>query len=271
MEGVAGIAHLHQVMRGNPEFERSCRWMTAEVNAAIAGARRAGVKRFLVNDSHGDMRNLLLDELDEKAEVVVGGDKPYSMGAGLDSTFEATFFIGYHAGIGTGMAVMDHSYGGRTIYGLRINGRPQSETTLNAALAGTYGVRTALITGDRTTIEEARRDVGGIEGVPVKEALGRLAARTLTPVEACRRIEEAAHRVSGRLNEAALFTIEPPFTLEIDWMNTAMAESCEQIPMIERTGGRTIRYRTDDYRACYRMLLALLTMAIPYAYQYPRP
>jgi len=75
MEGMAGIGHLPQVMRGTPEYERSCRLMTAETNAAVAGARRAGATRFVVNDSHGDMRNFVLDELDEAVEVISGADK----------------------------------------------------------------------------------------------------------------------------------------------------------------------------------------------------
>src|SRR5207244_2053667 len=101
MEGMAGVVHLHQVMRGMPEYERSCRLMTAETNAAVAGARRAGATRFVVNDSHGDMRNFLLAELDDGVEVVSGADKPDSMGAGLDPTFEVAFFVGYHASGGS--------------------------------------------------------------------------------------------------------------------------------------------------------------------------
>src|SRR5207253_9775825 len=202
MEGMAGVVHLHQVMRGMQEHERSCRLMTAETNAAVAGARRAGAPRFLVNDSHGDMRNLLLDELDDGVELISGADKPFSMGAGLDPTFEVAFFIGYHASAGSERAVMDHTYGGRSTHAVRINGREQSESTLNAALAGSVGVRTALITGDRTTIEQAAADLPGIETVVVKEALGRQAARSLHPLEACRRIEAGAYpayaRRSGR-------------------------------------------------------------------------
>src|SRR6202048_4921500 len=148
MEGMAGIVHLQQVMRGMPEYERSCKLMTAETNAAIAGARRAGATRFVVNDSHGDMRNFVLDELDDGVEVISGADKPYSMGAGLDPRLELALFIGYHASVGTERAIMDHTYGGRTIYALRINGREQWEASLNAALAGSFGVRTGLITGD---------------------------------------------------------------------------------------------------------------------------
>src|SRR5437660_8629210 len=246
MEGMAGIVHLQQVMRGMPEYERSCRLMTAETNAAVAGARRAGATRIVVNDSHGDMRNFLLDELDEGIEIITGADKPYSMGAGLDPTFEVAFFVGYHASVGRERAIMDHTYGGRTVYGLRINGRAQSEATLNAALAGTFGVRIALITGDRTTVEEAARDLSGIEGVVVKEALGRQAARSLHPLEACRRIEQGAHAAYSRRGARPLYRPSGPFMLEIDWMNASMADLSVEIPQVERAGGRTVRYESGD-------------------------
>ena len=271
MEGIAGIVHLNQVMRGMPEYERSCRLMTAETNAAVAGARRAGATRLVVNDSHGDMRNFLLDELDEGVEVISGADKPFSMGAGLDPTFEVAFFVGYHASVGSERAIMDHTYGGRTIYALRINGREQSEATLNAALAGSFGVRTALITGDQATIDEAAAELRGIEGVVVKQALGRQAARSLHPIEACRRIEEGAYRAYTSRAQRPLYQPKGPFVLEVDWMNASMADLCEQIPEVQRAGGRTVRYRATDYQTCYQMLLALLVMATPAAYQYPRP
>jgi D-amino peptidase len=271
MEGMAGIVHLHQVMRGMPEYERSCRLMTAETNAAVAGARRAGATRFVVNDSHGDMRNFLLDELDEGLEVISGADKPFSMGAGLDASFEVAFFVGYHASVGTERAIMDHTYGGRTIYAVRINGREQSEATLNAALAGTFGVRTALITGDQATVDQATSELSGIEGVVVKHALGRQAARSLHPAEACRRIEAGAYRAYAEQAGRPLYQPKGPFTLEIDWMNASMADLCAELPAVERTGGRTVRYRTTDFQTCYQMLLALLVMATPAAYQYPRP
>jgi len=270
MEGMAGIVHLHQVMRGMPEYERSCRLMTAETNAAVAGARRAGATRFVVNDSHGDMRNFVLDELDDGVEVISGADKPFSMGAGLDATFEVAFFVGYHASAGSERAIMDHTYGGRTIYACRINGRAQSETTLNAALAGTFGVRTALVTGDRATIQEAAAELPGVEGVVVKEALGRQAARSLHPVEACRRIEDGAYRAYADQTGRPVYQPKGPFVLEIDWMNASMADLCVQLPGVERAGGRTVRYQTTDFQTCYRMLLALLVMATPAAYQYPR-
>src|SRR2546429_6016101 len=236
MEGMAGIVHLQQVMRGMREYERSCRLMTAETNAAVAGARRAGATRIVVNDSHGDMRNFLLDELDEGVEIITGADKPYSMGAGLDPTFQVAFFVGYHASVGRERAIMDHTYGGRTVYGLRINGREQSEATLNAALAGSFGVPTALITGDQATIDEAVAELPGIAGGVVKEALGRQAARSLHPVEACRRIEAGAYRAYAQQAGRPLYQPKGPLFLQIDWVNARMAHLFPQPPGGEPPG-----------------------------------
>src|SRR6202023_3000430 len=256
MEGMAGIVHLQQVIRGMPEYERSCKLMTAETNAAVAGARRAGATRVVINDSHGDMRNFILDELDdESVEVISGADKPFSMGAGLDPPFEVPFFVGYHASAGTERAIMDHTYGGRTIYALRINGREQSEATLNAALAGTFGVRTALVTGDQATIDEAAAALPGIEGVVVKQALGRQAARSLHPVEACRRIEEGAYRAYAQRAGRPLYRPKGPFTLEIDWMNAGMADLCVQIPDVERAGGGAVPYRAPASQNPHHIVL----------------
>ncbi len=183
----------------------------------------------------------------------------------------AAFFIGYHASVGVQSAIMDHTYAGRMVHAVRINGRPQSEATLNAALAGCFGVRTALITGDGATVREAQRELEGIEGVIVKEALGRLAARSLHPAEACRRIEAGAARALRELRSRPLYTPRAPFVLEIDWLNTSMADLCGVLPDVDRIDGRTIRYQTVDYLACYRMMQALLTMALPAALQYQRP
>src|SRR5205807_416843 len=196
MEGMAGIVHLQQVMRGTSEFERSCRLMTAETNAAIAGARRAGVDRFVVNDSHGDMRNLVLEELDPGVEVISGFDKPFSMGAGLDATFEFAFFVGYHASAGTERAVMDHTYAGRMVSQVRINSQVQSEATLNAALAGNYGVRTALITGDQTAVAEAERELPRL--LPGATCPDRAGSTGGVPVPTAMTLSEAIEHLLGR-------------------------------------------------------------------------
>ncbi len=88
MEGVAGLSATDDPL--------GRRLMTAEVNAAIAGAFDAGATRVVVNDAHGGHNNLLLDALDPRVTLLRGSLKPYGMMQGLDDSFDAVMFIGYH-------------------------------------------------------------------------------------------------------------------------------------------------------------------------------
>src|SRR5213080_3764548 len=83
MEGVAGIAHLRQVWRGSDDYPACRVLMTKEANAAVAGAFDGGATGVVVNDSHGDMANLLAEKLDPRAELVLGSPKTLSMMQGF--------------------------------------------------------------------------------------------------------------------------------------------------------------------------------------------
>ena len=114
MEGVAGVVHEDQTNPLEPrvahEYARFRKLMTLEANAAIEGAVAGGATRIVVNDAHWVMRNLLIEELHEAAELVSGDPKPLSMMQGIDEGFDAVFFLGYHAMAGTAGAVL----GGRS-------------------------------------------------------------------------------------------------------------------------------------------------------------
>src|SRR6266487_1187222 len=140
MEGIAGVAHLRQVWRGSDDYPAARLLMTGEANAAVEGAFAAGATRVVVNDSHGDMENLLPEEMDPRAELLIGSPKAWSIMQGFGPEFDVALFVGYHARAGTEAAVLDHTYSGRLLYDVRLGGNPVDEAELNAALAGTYGV-----------------------------------------------------------------------------------------------------------------------------------
>src|SRR5689334_11433635 len=120
MEGVAGVVHVDQVRRSGHDYERARRWMTAEASAAIAGAFEGGATAVVVNDSHGDMRNLVLEELDPRAELISGSLKPLSMVQGIGAGFGCALFVGYHAGAGSQAGIMDHTYFGAVVNRCRV-------------------------------------------------------------------------------------------------------------------------------------------------------
>jgi D-amino peptidase len=263
MEGVAGVVHEDQTDPTEPrhagEYNRMRRLMTSEGNAAIEGAVEAGATRILVNDSHWLMRNLLAEELHPSAELLSGGPKLRSMVEGVELGFDAALFVGYHAMAGTRHAIIDHTYTG-TVHEARLNGRPVGELGINAALAGSYGVPVAMVSGDQALAAEAKALLGdAVETVVVKHAVGRFAARSVSPAESCRRIREGAAAALPRTH--APLVLDPPIRLEVDFALTHMADMAELVPGSVRTGGRTLEYVHDDYREVFRAWRALYNLA----------
>jgi D-amino peptidase len=263
MEGVAGVVHEDQTDPIQPrhagEYNRFRRLMTNETNAAVEGALEAGATRVLVNDSHWLMRNLLIEDLNPAAELLSGGPKRLSMVEGIDTGFELALFIGYHARAGTQHATIDHTYTSR-VYEARLNGEPVGELALNAAMAGVHGVPVALVSGDRALAAEARALLGSsVETIVVKEAVGRFAARSVTPAIACERIRAGAAAALKR--EHRVFTVSSPVRLEVDFVQTEMADMAELVPGSVRTAGRTVSYTGDDYREVFRAWRAMYNLA----------
>ena len=263
MEGVAGVVHEDQTDPIDPrhagEYNRSRRLMTAEANAAVEGALAAGAERVLVNDSHWLMMNILAEELHPAAELLSGGPKARSMVEGVELGFDAALFVGYHAMAGVSPAIIDHTYTS-LVHEARLNGRPVGELAINAALAGTYDVPVVLVSGDQMLAAEARDLLGpSVETVVVKHAVGRFAARSVAPAEACRRIREGAAAALRRSHTP--WRLAAPIRLEVDFTLTQMADMAELAPGSVRTSGRTVTFTHDDYREVFRAWRALYNLA----------
>ena len=257
MEGIAGIAHRLQVTRGLGDFAIGRELMTKEANAAIEGSFEGGATSVVVNDSHGDMFNLLQELLDPRAEVILGSPKvPHSMMQGFGPEFDVALFLGYHASAGTEAAVLDHTYYGRLLWDVRVNGESQTEASLNAAVAATFGVPVGLVTGDDKACAQAEKHLPGVRTVVVKQAFGRGVARSLHPEEARGLIRKAAAEVARDLGQFQPIRLEPPFVLEVDVLNTGIADLCSLAPGVQRTGPRTLRFEADEYMEAFRCLLA---------------
>ena len=97
MEGIAGVVQPAQLGPDGFEYAKAREWATGEVNAAIQGARDAGATEFVVCDAHGNAQNLLIDQLPDDVRVVRGFPRPLEMMQGIDETFDAALFVGYHA------------------------------------------------------------------------------------------------------------------------------------------------------------------------------
>src|SRR6185312_7033217 len=140
--------------------------MLAETNAAIAGAYAAGATEVVVNDSHGSHTNLRADLLDRRATLITGRPSPMGMVEGLDGTFDAVVFIGFHGHAGQTDAVMGHTYTGELRH-VRLNGREVGEYGTAGMVAGHYKVPVVFVSGDKVFAEEARKFFPGVEALAV--------------------------------------------------------------------------------------------------------
>lgn len=248
MEGTAGVCSWKQCDPSDAhEYPIFRRYMTREVTAAIRGAREAGARDVVVNDSHWSMRNLLFDELPQDAgvRVVSGAPKPWSMMQGLGAGVDAAFFTGYHAKAGDA-ATLAHTFS-ESIYSVAVNGRSCSEAILNAALAGSFGVPLVMVTGDRTIVEEVERAMPWVVGVAVKDAIGFSAVNTMTPQSACAAIREGAREAVRRIGRARPFLFDAPYELAIETAGVEHADFIELMPGFRRIGGRTVCFTSQTY------------------------
>lgn len=259
VEGVTTVTALEQVKHGAPEFDATRRLVTQEINAAIEGALTAGVESFLVNEGHGQHRNVLPEELHRAARLLTGRNKLFHMMHGVDGGYDAMFMMGYHAGAGKRLGVLGHTF---HAYDCTVNGRYFSEIGLCIGLAGHFGVPAVLVTGDTEACRDAADLVPGIETVAVKEAISANAAIHLHPHEAQDRIRAAAQRAVQRLGEIAPFKVAPPLVMDLQLYSPLMGDMHEYIPGCERTGDRSVRFQADDFASLYKYFLLSSTLSM---------
>ncbi len=263
IEGISGVVDGSQTSEQGFDYGRARRLMTGEVNAAVEGALAAGATEVVVNDSHGSMRNILIEELHPEAKLITGGPKPLTMMEGIDGGFDAAFFVGYHARAGT-RGVLNHTISGKVVAGISLNGRTYGECGVNAALAGRFGVPVVLVTGDSMTAAEAQSVLPGVRTVAVKEQRARLAARCLQPEKARHLIRAAAAeavRVAVPNGEVKPMVVGTPAVFEIRFHNTGMADMAELVPGARRVDDLTLSFGHDDLIVAFRALRAMIYLA----------
>jgi len=254
MEGVAGVFSFDDASPSGRRYEKSRSLLTQEVNAAVEGALEAGATEVLVVDGHGP-GGVDPEELHPDALLLAG--RPLYPPWCLDRGFDAAFIVGQHALAGTEAAHLDHSYSHVSIQNIWLNGVRVGELGVIAAVAGSFGTATVLVTGDKAACAEAKRLIPGVETVAVKEALTYGSAIAVHPVKARRMIKEGAKRALARLDEIEPYTVKPPVELRIEYTTgyKAAAERLALKPGVEMVDPRTVVIRGNSLLEVFGMRL----------------
>jgi D-amino peptidase len=246
MEGVVGAVTGEQLGPGGFEYERFRQFMTDEVNAAIDAARAAGATEFLVSDSHGNGQNLLIEQLPDDVMIVRSWPRPLGMMEGIDETFDGVIFIGYHASTANTRGVRAHTMSSANITGLRLNGIEMTEGSMNAAIAGHFGVPVILVSGDDAAVAENQVIIGDIEGAVVKWAKGFHSAQTLTPEAAYEVIRTRTASAISRIGDFQPYVLDTPIELELSLKHYMPVETLSYLPNVDKVNSHTIRFVGED-------------------------
>ncbi len=259
MEGATGVTWPGDVLPGASQWERCRPMFTSDVNAAVVGFFAGGADEVLINEAHWSMRNLLLERLDDRAQMLTGRHKPLGMIEGIQyGDVDGIAYVGYHTGAGT-EGVLAHTYLANTITGVWVDGERASEGRLNTLVAAEFGVPVILVTGDDRTCADARDYAPNALGVAVKDYVSRYAAVCRTPARTAADIQAAAE-------EAVALAVrhEPapprPHTIEIEFDAEHLVGAATVVPGVERTGERRVAYTSPSMYEGIRTFKAVTTV-----------
>jgi D-amino peptidase len=255
MEGISGITGDDQVNVGSSEYGRSRKLMAEDLNAAIRGALDAGATDVLVNDSHGGQRNLLPEDVHPSARLISHSFKRYGMLEGLDETFDAALFIGYHAKADSPRGLFAHT-GSGVVRDLQINGRSVGEGGMNAALAAWYGVPVVMVSGDDVAVAEVKESVPSIHEIVVRRAINVRAAELKSLQQAHDEIQRAAKDAIASAKKPAPQRTGP-FKVQMRFRDFTIPEVATAFSEMQSPAPDTIAFSRETMPEAYRLIRVL--------------
>jgi len=263
MEGLPGIVSpLHTSPKGFLHDEAR-RIMTKTVLTVVDELSKQGFDEVYVADSHWYMANILYEELPENVYLIRGIPRPYSMVYGIDKSFDAALFIGYHARVGSRNAVLEHTYSSTYVRGIKVNGVEASEYYINALVAGYHNVPVILVAGDNKLGEEVKQRTPWAKYVGLKKSITRYAAINPSLNVALKKLRNGIKEAVKDLREGKMkpLKIKEPVEIEITLPNSGYADIVEYIPGTVRVNGTTVKYVAKNIIEAYKYLQATVYIA----------
>lgn len=251
MEGIGGIGTPAMTSPQGKDYALGRKLMTDEVNAVVGAIFQRGPAEVLVNDSHGDMQNLLHSELDPRVTYIQGAVKPVGMVEGLDSTYDGAIFIGYHSRAGTQNGFLAHT-GTGSVKGLWLNDVEVGEGELNATYAASLGVPVLVASGDSAFVEQFTRTVRA-QGVTTKYAVTPQAARLLHPQVVRDRLVAATRRALDARPPKPI-SIATPIRVRLRLADITVPQILQAIPGVKQTDGYTVEFTARSMPEAYRLI-----------------
>ena len=253
MEGIGGIGTTEMTRSNGKDYQLGRKLMTAEVNAVVSAIIKFNNDaEILVNDSHGDMQNLNHQELDPRVIYIQGNKKPFGMVQGLDESYDAAIFIGYHARAGTAKGFLAHT-GSGAVKGLWLNGREVGEGGLNTYFSGEMNVPVILAAGDDVFTKQFGNLVD-CELVATKNAVTAQVAKLKHGTIVERELFDATTRALKNRKSKKPIKLKTPVEIKLKFSTPTHAEILQAIPGMEWIDGYTVKYKAKNMVEAYALI-----------------
>jgi len=222
-----------------------------------------GFDDVVIADSHGSMVNLLVDDLPEYVEIVRGFPRPLCMISGVQDC-DVALFLGYHAKFGTAKSTFDHTYSGRSINKVEVNGLIASEFLLNAYAAGEFDVPVVLVAGEAQLLkDDVKLYAPWTETVVLKQSLSRLSAKSVSFTRIEKELRKATRKaVSKRRRRIAKpLVAKSPVKMRITFLASHFADVAGLLPDVKRIDGLNVEYTSQSMVDAYKTFELLVLAA----------
>ncbi len=254
IEGVTGLTVWEDARANGSLYPELVQQMGKEVAAACRGAKNAGAKEVIVKDSHGSGRNIDQNCLPKYAKLIRGWTgSPLAMVGGLDNTFDALLFIGYHDAAGSPGNPTAHTMNSSKISYLKFNGTLAGEFHIHSYAAAYLGVPTVFISGDEEVCKKAKEISKNIVTVATKKGLGS-STISINPILAEEQIEEKAAAALNRDLEGYTIILPEYFDVELAYKQHFDAYRNSFYPGAQQISANTIKFKSNDYYEVLRFL-----------------
>ena len=240
LEGLTGSTSWSSTNLGDIEHAPIAKQMKEEAMAAALGAIDAGATEVYIKDAHDSGRNMDITGFPKQCRFIRDWtDSPDSMIGGIDATFDALMFVGYHSPAGSDGNPLSHTMNRGNNY-VKLNGEIASEFLIHALYAAEIGVPSVFLSGDKALCDHVHSYDANIRTVAVKEGLGQ-ATINITPEEACEQIREQAREAILHKDFCHL-EIPKQLTMEIYFKDHYKAHKASFFPGVKQTGPYTVQY-----------------------------
>jgi len=247
IEGVTTTTGWEETDPSKSSYSAHAKQMTEEVLACIEGAKKAGAKEVVVKDAHGNTATNI-----DPARMPSGvtllrnwSGHPYVMAEGIDNSFDAAFFVGYHSGASKSGNPMSHTMSGRLVY-MKLNDVIASEFMLYSYACALEGVPTVFLSGDKMLCEDSKNLHPKLITCPVKDGIGAM-TMNYSPEDTLIKIKDLSEKALKQDLTNALTKLPDSFELEICCKEHARAEDMSWYPGVTKKSDNILTFKSNNF------------------------